>query len=658
MGFNYCLLDVYEKTKQEIGYVARKNATQSTYTDLGFKSGLEVHQQLKTKEKLFCRCPAGIYHDFSDYDAEIRRHMRPTLSELGEYDGTALMEFKTKKLILYRINNKTACTYESDDTPPFPLNREALEIATQISLLFEQNLVGELHITRKQYLDGSIPTGFQRTAIIGISGGLQLKNKKVPLIQMSIEEDSCREVSDIRHTRTYFADRLGTPLIETVTEPELLNPDEVAEAAHYIRYVARSTSRVRLGPGAGREDVNVSVTGGTRVEIKGVSHISWIPELVHNEAFRQKALLTIAEKLKAQGFNKDNWQPKIREITADKVNFDFNPLRTAKQMNFHLLAINLPGFKNLLSHFTQPAKCFANEISDRLKVIACLERPNMLHSEVHPGLVPPKFWKNIRHILAAKEEDAQIFVWTPTEDKETTIDVIKERCLMAFEGVPKETRKSFADGTTIFERVLPGADRMYPDTDSAPIPIDEEFITRIKRELPKNLSYRIKQLQEWNLPTENYNYILRNNLIPLIEQIEDKLGFAAADVAKTISKRVRYFEGVFGPFSKKDYEKVFEMYSKIKEYQLEAQVINHLLRSVFEFKETDLDLICTSLIQDGLDEISLFTKIDEFESQYQQRPRATNPEAKINWLLGQIRPYALAKWPLKDLKSRIAKAVQ
>jgi len=58
---------------------------------------LEVHQQLLTKEKLFCHCPAGIYNKSEDYDAEVVRHMRPTLSELGEYDGTALMEFKTKK---------------------------------------------------------------------------------------------------------------------------------------------------------------------------------------------------------------------------------------------------------------------------------------------------------------------------------------------------------------------------------------------------------------------------------------------------------------------------------------------------------------------------------------------------------------------------------
>ena len=160
----------YEQTQLEIGYVTLKEAKKADYKRIGFMSGLEVHQQLKTKEKLFCHCPAGIFHDHDDYNAEVIRHMRPTLSELGEYDGTALMEYKTRKEIIYRLNNKTACTYEIDDTPPFKIDREALGYALEISLLCKFNIVGEVHITRKQYLDGSIPTGFQRTAILGVEG--------------------------------------------------------------------------------------------------------------------------------------------------------------------------------------------------------------------------------------------------------------------------------------------------------------------------------------------------------------------------------------------------------------------------------------------------------------------------------------------------------
>jgi len=266
----------YLKSMKEVGYVPRKEASQKIYDKIGFKSGLEVHQQLLTEKKLFCHCPAGLYNSNEEFDAEVIRHMRPTLSELGEYDGTALMEFKTRKEIIYRVKNETTCTYEVDDTPPFQIDKTALDIAIEISLLSKMNIVGEVHITRKQYLDGSIPTGFQRTAIIGVEGEIYLKNKKVRLIQLSIEEDSCREVSDIRHTRIFKTDRLGMPLIETVTYPDMDNPDEVKEACDYIRFLNRSSGKVRTGIGAGRQDVNVSCKGGTRVEIKGVSHTKLI----------------------------------------------------------------------------------------------------------------------------------------------------------------------------------------------------------------------------------------------------------------------------------------------------------------------------------------------------------------------------------------------
>ena len=125
----------YEESKKIIGYVSRKKAKQEDYNRIGFMSGLEVHQQLLTKEKLFCHCPAGVFQKPNVFDAEVVRHMRPTLSELGEYDGTALMEFKTRKEIIYRLKNETTCTYEVDDTPPFPINREALGISIEISLL-------------------------------------------------------------------------------------------------------------------------------------------------------------------------------------------------------------------------------------------------------------------------------------------------------------------------------------------------------------------------------------------------------------------------------------------------------------------------------------------------------------------------------------------
>jgi glutamyl-tRNA(Gln) amidotransferase subunit E len=89
---------------------------------------------------------------------------------------------------------------------------------------------------------------------------------------------------------------------------------------------------------------------------------------------------------------------------------------------------------------------------------------------------------------------------------------------MAFEGVPNETRKSFEDGTTIFERVLPGADRMYPDTDSPPIPLENSHIDNLGQDLPHEVFYRYQQLKSWGIPEDTYLYI-RRNLFPVAQRI-------------------------------------------------------------------------------------------------------------------------------------------
>jgi len=275
------------------------------YRTLGFMSGLEVHQQLLTRSKLFCRCPAG--RRVRKHDGEVLRHMRPTLSEMGEYDGTALMEFKTKKEIVYLLERGSVCTYEMDDTPPFEIDEEAVRIALEIALLLNLDLVSELHVMRKQYLDGSIPTGFQRTAMVGLSGVIPFRvpelgvDRELRIRQLSLEEDACREVSDIGHRITFRTDRLGTPLTETVTEPELLTPAEVQAAGRLLSRVVQATGKVRRGPGAARQDVNVSVAGGRRIELKGVDNHRGLPQLVHIEAFRQLNLLRVRAELRRRG---------------------------------------------------------------------------------------------------------------------------------------------------------------------------------------------------------------------------------------------------------------------------------------------------------------------------------------------------------------------
>ncbi len=664
----------YEQSQKQVGYVPRKQANPKVYSDLGFKCGLEIHQQLKTQKKLFCRCPAGIYHGPDNFNAEVIRHMRPTLSELGEYDGTALMEFKTRKNIIYRINNKTACTYEIDDTPPFPLNREALDIAIEVALLLKTNVVGELHITRKQYLDGSIPTGFQRTAIVGIEGEIPISNKKVRIIQLGLEEESCREVSDSGHWRIYTTDRLGIPLIETVTYPDNLTPDEAAEAGHYIRFLTRSTGKVRTGIGAAREDVNVSITGGTRVEIKGVAHIAWIPELTHNEGFRQKALLEIKDRLHRQIPDPPAWKIHHRELSLNQIPEGL-PIDKFDSDHIKVVAVNLPGFKGILSFFTQPGKSFSNELSDRLKVIACIEKPNLVHSEpwnIEANAITDKEtdtsgkpdpnrnlnrikvdFAPVKKILGGGDNDAQLIFWGPAEDIATALDTIEERCQLAFKVVPNETRKALPNGTTIFERVLPGADRMYPDTDSAPIPIEESHIQSIRKGLPREVANYIKQMLEWKIPTDAYHYILKRNLFPLIEKIITDFNQPGRFVGTLIGHHLKYLEGQIIPASPFDYSRVYRLFEFIIRKKLKRGLMKEMLPEVYEHPNMDFDSVLTTIGYRPVPEEEILAEIPVLKEKFAEISKSVDKTAMVSWVMGKLRPLALGNMDMKELRMKV-----
>jgi glutamyl-tRNA(Gln) amidotransferase subunit E len=470
------------------------------YRELGFLGGLEVHQQLDTRGKLFCRCPAG--RRDTRVDAEVLRHMRPTLSELGEYDACALMEFKTHKEIVYLLERRTVCTYEMDDTPPFPVDLDAVRIGLEIGRLHGLNLVSELHVMRKQYLDGSIPTGFQRTGMLGLTGEIPFRvpelgvDRTLRIRQLSLEEDACREVTDVGHRITFRTDRLGTPLTEIVTEPDLLSPYEVQAAARLLARIVRATGRVRRGPGAARQDVNVSIAGSRRIELKGVGHHRRLPLLTHVEAYRQLNLLRIREELRRRGVE----PPAVPEgrpacWTASRLVIDaaghlrrcgYTPVKDAMERGERVLAVRLPGFAGLLIRRVQPGITFAREFSERVRVIACLTgRPFLIHSDVRDYGLDPAEWRAVRSALQADREDALVVVWGPERDAETAAREILARAREAHVGVPAETRQAYLDGTTGFERLLAGPDRMYPDTDTPPLPIRDEWLVEIESRLPE-----------------------------------------------------------------------------------------------------------------------------------------------------------------------------
>jgi len=512
------------------------------YADVGLMCGLEVHQQLLTQRKLFCRCPAGLYT--REHDGTVLRHMRPTLSELGEYDGTALMEFKTKKNIVYLLHRSNVCTYEMDDTPPFLMNSHALDIAIEQCLMLGCDIVDEVHIARKQYLDGSIPTGFQRTAIVGVNGQLPFRGRHVRITQVSVEEDSCREVSDRGHLIVWRTDRLGMPLIETVTGPDLHTPDEVQEAILLVGRVCRSTGHVRVGLGASRQDVNVSVRGGSRVEIKGVPQAHWALGLVHGEAVRQVNLLRLRDELHRRGFTTpESITSQHLDVTAlfaasplaylRREQFATQKQESGYRVGFEMLdgpfcvrAVRLPGLAGLLSWPTQPDLSFAHELIGRVRVIACLDQqPILLHSEKWPDYAgATQELRRLKERAGCTADDVVVVVWGVERDTICAAEEIRLRCADATVGVPPETRQPFADGSTFFERILPGPDRMYPDTDSPPQRVERERVDRLAAGLPEAPWRREARYRAAGVPPATIYYLIRRGSARLVDLIVREAG--------------------------------------------------------------------------------------------------------------------------------------
>lgn len=510
------------------------------YQAVGLISGLEVHQQLLTEEKLFCRCPAGLYTH--THDGEVLRHMRPTLSELGEYDGTALMEFKTKKEILYLLNRLNVCTYEMDDTPPFLVSQPAIDVAIELCLMMSMDVIDEVHIARKQYLDGSIPTGFQRTAIIGVNGFLPFKGRRLTVTHVSVEEDSCREVQDRGHRIVFRTDRLGMPLTETVTGPDLRTPEEVRDAILLCGRVARSTGHVRTGIGAARQDVNVSVRGGSRVEIKGVPRAPYVVKLVHNEAVRQVNLLRLRDALHERGITGPaDLRMHAHDVSDIFAGADLGFVQRALAAGDKVYGVRIEGVQGLAQHPTQPDTVFLDELSGRVRVIACLDEPPIVLDGARlpefPGLHRTR--ERLRRKLRVGERDDFFLVWGPEADCRTAAEEIRLRFADATQGVPKETRQALPGGYTTFERILPGPDRMYPDTDSPPTRITKERVDRLRRSLPPPPWVREERYAGWGVPQETAWYLIRRGGAAIVDEVVARTGVDGRTAALVIGQQAK-----------------------------------------------------------------------------------------------------------------------
>ena len=230
----------------------------------------------------------------------------------------------------------------------------------------------------------------------------------------------------------------------------------------------------------------MSVTGGTRIEIKGVPQIWRIPRLVHNEACRQLSLLGIRNELARRGVRAETFQAEARDVTDLLDKTSFAPIRAALAAGHRVGCVRLADFAGLLNAPTQEHTTFAKEFADRVRVIACLsELPNLVHSDLAAESLWPQDWQELRRRMHATDRDVLVVVWGPPCDVRTAGEEIENRAREATVGVPSDTRQALEDGTNGFERVLPGPERMYPDTDLPPIALVPERIEDARARVPE-----------------------------------------------------------------------------------------------------------------------------------------------------------------------------
>jgi Glu-tRNA(Gln) amidotransferase subunit E-like FAD-binding protein len=264
------------------------------YNEIGFRCGIEVHQQLEGR-KLFCNCPA--INSSKEPNIRVVRRLRAVAGETGEVDIAAKHEMGKGKYFIYESNSEDTCLVEYDEQPPEPINEELMDAAIEISLLLNAKVVNEVQVMRKTVVDGSNTAGFQRTALVAQNGYIETSKGRVRIPTICLEEEAAQKIEETKEYVKYKLDRLGIGLIEIGTDASIKDAEHAKETASLIGMVLRSTGKVKRGLGTIRQDVNISIKGGARTEIKGFQDLRSIPKIINYEVGRQLSLIKKNEKI-------------------------------------------------------------------------------------------------------------------------------------------------------------------------------------------------------------------------------------------------------------------------------------------------------------------------------------------------------------------------
>lgn len=484
------------------------------YEKLGLKVGLEIHQQLRT-HKLFCSCPSELV----DYAGkEFVRRLRPVQSELGELDRAALHE--AKKRMVFRYQSAGTCLVEADEEPPHEVNEEALRTVLTVAKMLDAEIFREIHFMRKIVIDGSNTSGFQRTGLIAMHGSMELDGKRIGIPTICLEEDAARPVEGAKKgERLYRLDRLGIPLIEIATAPDIHTPEDAKSAAERIGSILRSTKKVKRGLGTIRQDLNVSIKGGARVEIKGIQELGLIPLYVKNEVKRQLRLIEVADTLKRRGAEIDK---NIYDITHIFSHTESKIIAKAIKKGGKVLGIRLQGFGGLLgAKEGESERRLGPEFAQYAAVSGVR---GIFHSDELPAYgITEEELAAVRKELNIGEKDAFVLVAEMEDLARNALEMVIERAEMAFDGVPEETRDAKGDGKTKYSRPLPGKARMYPETDVPPVYLPKGMLEEI--ELPELREEKVERfVREYGISLQDARQIVDEEKDEIFESLSKEYG--------------------------------------------------------------------------------------------------------------------------------------
>ncbi len=448
------------------------------YRKIGLRCGIEIHQQLATR-KLFCECQSSLEGKPS---GEVRRRLRAVSGELGSVDIAALQETMSGREFLYRVYPGESCEIELDEEPPHEPNQEAMDLALTVATMLRCDIPDEVHFMRKQVVDGSNTTGFQRTAIMGLDGVLETPSGKVGITNLLLEEDAAQILERREGSVIYGLNRLCIPLIEIGTAPDIRTPEQAREVAARIGMILRSTGRVMRGLGTIRQDINISIKGGARVELKGAQDLALVPEYVRREIRRQQSLLKIRDELKKKGFRPP--RPALKDASHI-----FGRAQSEITRGKKTYSMRIPGFAGYLKRSLTEGKTLGNELAGYVR--ARVGARGFIHTdEVLSKYGLEEHFRKLEKHHKARKGDTLIIITGNRELARKTFGAIHDRLLQFLEGVPEETRRPLESGDSEYMRPLPGASRLYPETDVPPVILTQGKLREIKRNLPELLEQK------------------------------------------------------------------------------------------------------------------------------------------------------------------------